>query len=92
MQATACAVWCATRPDGGILFQETFYATGQAYLVGTVGGVKNDVQGRIVKRIAQAAVDLSRTSTPRGDAIEDTFSEFEKEIGRASCRERVCDG
>jgi hypothetical protein len=70
--------WCVADRDNRILFQETFYATSSARLIGTVGGVKDAVNRAIVKRIAQSTIALAANSRPGAVKVSGTYSTFEE--------------
>jgi hypothetical protein len=70
--------WCAADANNQVLFQEVFYATSTGRLVVTTGGVKDDVNFAIVKRIAQSTVGLAASSQPVALNVPDTYSTYEE--------------
>lgn len=68
--------WCVADTNNRVLFQETFYATSTGHLVVTTGGVKDDVNRAIVKRIAEFTVRLAANSQPEAINVPDTYSTF----------------
>lgn len=63
----AIVAWAATTPDGKMVFQEQFYASGAVYLVGTIGGLKDSVNLDIVRRIARTSMSFATEGRLQAD-------------------------
>lgn len=82
----AIVAWAVTSPDGKVIFQEQFYASGSLYLVGTIGGLKDSVNSDIVRRIARKSVSLAAeglqpdSRSPQMDKTAATFEEAARRL------------
>jgi hypothetical protein len=68
--------WCVADANNRVLFHEIFYATSTGHLVVTTGGVKDDVNRAIVKRIAETTIHLAANSPLAALNVPDTYSTF----------------
>lgn len=81
----ACVAWAATSPQGTLIFEEQFYASHVAYLVATLGLIKDEVHKAIVGRIATTALALAAdpTATSRRPP---TFENTSTSVAEAAAR------
>lgn len=77
--ALACVAWAMSGPDGGLLYHEQFYASKSATLSSTVGGLKEDVNEALLRRIGVTSAQLA---SGRSDSLplrsEDTYLSFDE--------------
>lgn len=78
-----CVAWAATNSKGEMSYHEQFYASKAAYLIGTIGLLKDSVHRAIVRRIATTSMHLA---PDRGDGnfqqrtFENTYTSFEEAV------------
>ena len=64
----ANVAWCVVDEKGSIVFHEQFYASSTTAVLGTLGGIKNAVNGAVLSRIATMSAylgsDMRTTSAP----------------------------
>lgn len=77
--ALACVAWAMSGPDGALLYHEQFYATKSATMSSTVGGLKEDVNEALLRRIGLTSAHLA---SGRHDGLplrsEDTYLSFDE--------------
>ncbi|WP_054032047.1 hypothetical protein [Desulfatitalea tepidiphila] len=80
----ACVVWAATTPKGSVIYEEQFYASDAAYLVTTIGLIKDSVHKAIVRRIATTALAIAQDSAANIQSIkfDKTSTSFEESAAR----------
>jgi hypothetical protein len=74
--------WCVANQDAHVLYQEVFYASHAARLVGTLGGEKDTVDQAIVRRVAETSLLLSSGASPDHlpRKVKDTYDGFKEAI------------
>lgn len=78
----AVADWCVADQDERVLYQEVFYASHAARLVGTLGGEKDAVNQAMVRRVAETSLLLASGADvdrlPR--KVKNTYDGFEEAV------------
>ncbi len=74
--------WCVADQDAHVLYQEVFYASHAARLVGTLGGEKDIVDQAIVRRVAETSLLLSSGASTNGlpRKVKDTYDQFNEAV------------
>ena len=74
--------WCVGNQDAQVLYQEAFYASHAARLVGTLGGEKDVVDQAIVRRVAETSLLLSSGASTNGlpRKVKDTYDRFNEAV------------
>ncbi len=57
--ALAAVDWCAARPSGTPIYRELFYVTERKIFFGSPGDIKNRINNKIVRRIAESVLMLA---------------------------------
>jgi hypothetical protein len=81
--AIACVSWALTAGDGTLVYDEQFYASSDASIFGTVGGVKNDVHRAIARRVLDRASLIAAQPSARSAQLprpDDTFDTYEDAV------------
>ncbi len=68
-----CVSWALASASGTVVYEEQFYATNSAFLVGTLGGVKNSVNRAVVRRIIESSLRLASSEPLSSTSIKYTY-------------------
>ena len=80
----ACVAWAATTPKGSVIYEEQFYASDAAYLITTIGLIKDSVHKAIVRRIATTTLAIAQDSaaSTQSKRFDKTSTSFEESAAR----------
>jgi hypothetical protein len=70
--------WCAADEGGQVLYSEAFHATAMVHLFGSLGGIKDQVNRAVVKRIAQNALAVAADANRAEGNIAGTYASFDE--------------
>ena len=77
----ACIAWCATDELNNIIYHEQFYSTDTVRFIGTLGGLKDNVNKSLINRISLSGLKLAQNS---GNSLpittEGTYNSYEEAI------------